>query len=121
MLKKGYVVVSDRYLYSSIAYQGALTGDRKWVELVNRYCIPPDLAIYLDVDPGTGLVRKRKGRSDLRAFEDPAVLERVRAVYLELCEEGKLVGVPADRELGEVRAEIARVIWERLGIDIRSG
>jgi dTMP kinase len=121
MLKKGYVVVSDRYLYSSIAYQGALTGDRKWVELVNRYCIPPDLAIYLDVDPGTGLVRKRKGRSDLRAFEDPAVLERVRAVYLELCEEGKLVGVPADRELGEVRAEIAYVIRERLGIDIRSG
>jgi len=120
-LKKGYVVVSDRYLYSSIAYQGALTGDRKWVELVNRYCIPPDLAIYLDVDPGTGLGRKRKGRSDLRAFEDPAVLERVRAVYLELCEEGKLVRVPADRELGEVRAEIARVIWERLGIDIRSG
>jgi dTMP kinase len=120
-LRKSYVVVSDRYLYSSIAYQGALTGDRKWVELVNRYCVPPDLAIYLDVDPSTGLGRKRKWRSDLRVFEDPAVLERVRAVYLELCEEGKLVRIPADRELGEVRAEIARVIWDRLGIDIRSG
>jgi dTMP kinase len=126
-LKKGYVVVTDRYLYSSIAYQGAMTGDRKWVELVNRYYVPPDLAIYLDVDPSTGLGRKRKGkwfwrwRSGLRAFEDPALLEKVRAVYLELCEEGKLVRVPADRELGEVRAEIAKVIWERLGIDIRSG
>jgi dTMP kinase len=120
-LKKGYVVVSDRYLHSSIAYQGTLTGDRKWVELVNNYCIPPDLAIYLDVDPNTGLGRKRKGRSDLRAFEDPALLIKVRAVYLELCEEGQLVRVPADRELGEVRAEIAKVIWERLGIDIQSG
>jgi dTMP kinase len=125
-LREGYVVVTDRYLYSSIAYQGAMTGDRKWVELVNRYCVPPDLAIYLDVDPSTGLGRKRKRkwlwrwRSDLRAFEDPALLEKVRAVYLELCEEGKLVRVPADRELGEVRAEIARVIWDRLGIDIRS-
>jgi hypothetical protein len=40
-------------------------------------------------------------RSDLRTFEDPALLEleKVRAVYLELCEEGKLVRVPADREL----------------------
>ncbi len=116
MLRRGFIVVSDRYLYSSIAYQGALTGDRRWVETVNRYCTPPDLAVYLDVDPMTGLGRKRGSR--IRAFEDPEVLGKVRALYLELCEEGKMVRIPADRELGEVRAEIAKVIRERLGIEI---
>ncbi len=116
-LREGFVVVSDRYLYSSIAYQGALTGDRRWVELVNRYCLPPDLAFYLDVDPVVGL--GRKSRSNMRAFEDPSVLERVRAVYLELCSEGMMVRIPADRELRAVRDELARVIRERLGIDIR--
>jgi len=120
-LRQGFIVVTDRYLYSSIAYQGALTGDRRWVELINRYCVPPDLAVYLDVDPSTGLERKRRLRSSAGAFEDPEVLRRVRAVYLELCAEGKMVMIPADRELREVRAEIARVVGERLGIEIRTG
>lgn len=118
-LSMGYVVVSDRYLFSSIAYQGALTGDRAWVELLNRFCPEPDLAIYLDVDPDTGLRRKRGPR--MRAFEDVSVLQRVRSVYLELCREGRMVRIPAERELGEVRADIARAVRERLGIDVARG
>ncbi|MEM2232478.1 MAG: dTMP kinase [Nitrososphaerota archaeon] len=115
-LRSGYVVVSDRYLFSSIAYQGALTGDRTWVELLNRHCPMPDLTLYLDVDPSTALRRKKASR--LRAFEDVEVLRRVRSVYLELCGEGKMIRIAADGELREVRAEIAKALRERLGIDV---
>ncbi|MEM2858863.1 MAG: dTMP kinase [Nitrososphaerota archaeon] len=118
-LMSGYIVVSDRYLYSSIAYQGALTGDRAWVELLNKHCPEPDLAIYLDVDPDTGL--RRKVGSRFRAFEDARVLETVRSIYLELCGEGKMIRIAADGELREVRAEIAKTVSGRLGIDVTKG
>lgn len=52
------------------------------------------------------------------AFEDAEILKAVRAIYLELCEEGKMVKISADRELAEVRADIVRIISERLGVSV---
>ena len=53
-LREGRIVVSDRYVYSSLAYQGAAGLDMKWIEEINRFALLPDLAIYIDVPPEEG-------------------------------------------------------------------
>jgi dTMP kinase len=71
-LERGAIVVTDRYIDSSVAYQGAgreLDGDE--VARISRWAtdgLAPDLTILLDVDPVIG--RARRQRDDVRTGED---------------------------------------------------
>ena len=85
-LDKGLWVISDRYLDSSLAYQGALLSP-DWVEAINRFAPPPDLTIYLDVDVDVALCRIAATRVGTEMFEKRDVLIRVREGYLRLYEE----------------------------------
>ncbi|MCD6235662.1 MAG: dTMP kinase, partial [Thaumarchaeota archaeon] len=107
LLEEGFIVVSDRYLHSSLAYQAASTGDRKWVEELNRYAVKPDLAILLDVAPETGLKRIKRKRS---RFERADFLRKVRENYLGYVERGELVRVDAERGVDEVFSDLAEIV-----------
>ena len=65
-LERGAVVLCDRYLDSSLAYQGGARGlGREPVAAVNRWAtgdLLPDLVILLDLDPAEGLARRRGTR-----------------------------------------------------------
>ena len=114
LLEEGYVVVSDRYMYSSIAYQTASGAPLEWVMEVNKWALKPDLAIYLDVDPLTGLRRRQSMKSRFPEFEKLEFIERVRRVYLELVSRGLLVKVDASRPVEEVYKDVERLVVERL-------
>ena len=107
LLGEGYVVVSDRYLHSSLAYQGASVGDLGWVEELNRFARRPDLGILLDVRPGVGLGRLRRRRS---RFEREEFLSRVREIYLRYVDRGDLLRVDAEKPLEEVFSEVVEII-----------
>jgi dTMP kinase len=113
-LEKGYHVISDRYLHSSIAYQGGLLNDVEWVRTINNRVPPPDLAIYLDIDPEEALRRKKVSGP----FEDVAILKRIRNVYLELVENGEVVKIDAKKPLEEVLGEVFNVVNSRLNLDL---
>jgi dTMP kinase len=113
-LEKGYYVISDRYVHSSIAYQGGLLNDPEWVRIINNRVPPPDLAIYLDIDPENALKRKRLSGP----FEDASLLEKIRSVYLKLVENGELVMVDAGKPLEEVLGNVTRIVENRLSIDL---
>ncbi|MEM3533702.1 MAG: dTMP kinase, partial [Nitrososphaerota archaeon] len=87
-LKKGYVIVSDRYVHSSIAYQGAMLGDVEWVRTINKFVPKPDVAFLLDVEPELALSRIKKPRS---RFERLELLKAVRKVYLDMAAAGELM------------------------------
>lgn len=112
-LEKGYYVISDRYVHSSIAYQGGLLNDPEWVRSINNRVPPPDLAIYLDINPENAI--KRKKVSGL--FEDVSLLKKIRGVYLKLVESGELIMVNAERPLEKVLEEVAGIIKVKLNID----
>jgi dTMP kinase len=114
LLEEGYIVVSDRYMYSSIAYQTASGAPLEWVMEVNRWALKPDLAIYLDVDPLTGLKRRQSMESRFPEFEKLEFIERVRRVYLELVSRGLLVKVDASRPVEEVYKDVERLVVEHL-------
>jgi len=110
MLKANKIVVSDRYVYSSLAYQGAQGLELNWIRQVNYFAIKPNLALYLDVPAEIGLARKR-WRSVLEKVE----LERkVREVYLGLVEAGELIKVDSNRRFDIVRKEILTLALQAL-------
>lgn len=93
-LENSRIVISDRYVHSSYAYQGPLLekllGDMKttieWMRNVSKVISRmPDLVILLDIEPVTitRRIEKRKVRS---GFEDPAYLIRVRDYYLKIAD-----------------------------------
>ncbi|MCS7125948.1 MAG: dTMP kinase [Aigarchaeota archaeon] len=113
-LQKGYIVVSDRYVYSSLAYQSVTTNDPEWVAEINKFAYKPDLAILLDVKPSIGLSRIKKYRV---RFEEEEFLEKVREKYLEIAVKDGLKIVDASRSIEEVFQEIIQVVENFLRID----
>ncbi len=87
-LKKGQVIICDRYLDSSIAYQAYGRGlDLQTVEMVNNLAtdlIKPDITILLDLDPEEGLGRFKGRELDRMEKENLLFHRRVRQGYLEL-------------------------------------
>ncbi|MFB0567702.1 MAG: dTMP kinase [Candidatus Bathyarchaeia archaeon] len=110
-LESGKIVVSDRYVYSSLAYQGAAGLDVGWIEQINRMALPPGLAIYIDVPPEVVVKRMRRRRSVMETLEN---LRRVREVYMQLIREGRLVLIDGNRPASEVAQNILAVVLKRL-------
>jgi dTMP kinase len=109
-LKQGYIVVCDRYYYSSVAYQGAMGAPVDWVLEVNKWVLKPDIAVYLDVDPAIAIKRKESIVSRFSEFEKLELQYKVRSVYLRLVEMGLLTPVDASRDIREVYCDVKRLV-----------
>jgi len=110
MLNANKIVISDRYVYSSLAYQGAQGLKLDWIREVNYFAIKPNLALYLDVPAEVGLARKR-WRSVLEKLE---LEKKVREIYLGLVDSGELIKVDSNRSLDIVKREILALAFQAL-------
>ena len=106
-LKNGKVVVSDRSIYSSLAYQGAAGLDIEWIEEINRFALPPDLGIYVDVPPEVVIKRIRRKKSIMEKLETQ---RKVQQVYLNYVNKGKLLSIDGDRQKAEVEKNILEIV-----------
>ncbi|MEM4726868.1 MAG: dTMP kinase, partial [Candidatus Bathyarchaeia archaeon] len=111
-LERGMIVLSDRYLYSSLVYQGAEGVNMEWIRELNRFAPKPHLCILLDVSPETGM--RRIGRRPKTVFENEKLQERVRRLYLELVEDGEIIRVDAERPVEEVQRDVNHMVEELL-------
>jgi dTMP kinase len=117
-LARGAIVVSDRYVDSSLAYQGAgrtlPVGDVAWLSSWATGGLKPDLTILLDLDPSVGLVRaESRGRgADRLESESLAFHERVRFAFLDLAaaDSGRYLVVDAERD----PERVAGVVLDRI-------
>ena len=110
-LKRGRIVVSDRYLFSSLAYQGAAGLDIGWIKEVNKAAIKPDLAIYIDV-PVDVVLQRCQGRKSI--MECREIQEKVREIYMKMVHDGELILVDGDRPVEKTAREIEMLVLERL-------
>ncbi|MBO3802307.1 MAG: dTMP kinase [Candidatus Brockarchaeota archaeon] len=111
LLERGWIVVSDRYVHSSIAYQGAALGDARWVREINRFAPPPDLAILIDVPVGKALKRIKRRKAK---FEKKEILAKVRREYGRLVESGEMKRVDGSGPVERVSCEIRKMVEELL-------
>ncbi len=79
-LLRGFHVITDRYLASSIAYQ-SLFAPTDWVSEINAYASSPDLTVLLDVDPKIALGRMQQGRVGEELYERLELLEKIASTY----------------------------------------
>ncbi|UCD95805.1 MAG: dTMP kinase [Candidatus Bathyarchaeota archaeon] len=114
LLRKGMIVICDRYLHSSIAYQGAAGLDIEWVRTINRYAVAPDLAVYIDVFPEIGLKRIAGGRRLKSSMESLENLEAVRAIYHRLVESNELISIDGTAPFEVVAERILKAVREYL-------
>ncbi|CAI3264060.1 dTMP kinase [Enterococcus cecorum] len=110
-LNEGKIVICDRFVDSSLTYQGA--GRRigiKEIAQINEFAtegLEPDFTLYLDVDSDTGLRRiqnHRKKDIDRLDLEGLEFHQRVRHAYLKLAEENpvRIHRIDAKMSLQEV-------------------
>ncbi|MEM3405696.1 MAG: dTMP kinase [Candidatus Pacearchaeota archaeon] len=84
-LKRNFYVLSDRYKYSTIAYQAAQGVDIKKLINLNKNFIIPDIVFIIDVPVSLSLKRMLKEKRTKQKFEnDINFLEKVRNNYLKL-------------------------------------
>lgn len=114
LLNRGYIVITDRYVYSSIAYQGARGVDTKWIESVNRYAIQPDIAIYLRVPLEIALERVKDRKPRWKYFEDVNRLRKVQEIYESLVSQGILIPIDASQDLEKVVSKCLNIILKHV-------
>ena len=113
-LEEGRVVVSDRYLDSSIAYQGTARGlGEEEVERINRVAtggLAPDLTLLLEV--GTRAAAARGGENDRFEREGSELQEQVAAAYdrLAAAEPDRWRRIRADRDPEAVHADVLQAV-----------
>lgn len=120
-LEQGIHVFCDRFVDSSLAYQGHARGlGTEHILAVNTFAtegIVPDLTFYLDIEPEKGLARiaANKGREVNRLdLEGLAFHYKVREGYLMIADTypDRIVTINADRE----KERVVNEIKERLGV-----
>ncbi|KON32379.1 hypothetical protein AC478_00355 [miscellaneous Crenarchaeota group-1 archaeon SG8-32-3] len=110
-LNEGHLVISDRYIYSSLAYQGAAGLSLEWIENVNEYALKPDLALFIDVNPKTVMGRLKPEKS---VMEDLETQKKVRETYFKFVEDGRLTRIDGDKSEKQVAKEVYEVVTKFL-------
>jgi dTMP kinase len=110
-LQQGRLVISDRYVYSSLAYQGAAGLSIEWIEQINEHALKPDLAVFIDVDPKIVMRRLKPERS---VMENMETQRKVRDVYLKFVAKGDLVRIDGNRTKAEVSEALSAMVLKFL-------
>jgi dTMP kinase len=115
-LEEGYTVITDRYYFSSYAYQG-IHMPLDWVIEANSMSadlLRPDLNIYIDISPDISMKRLTDGRSSIELYETKDNLINVRAKYFEAFEKLKFQEHVFVTDGNRSPMEIAADIWNEV-------
>ncbi len=112
-LEAGMDVVCDRYVLSSVAYQG-MAAPFAWIRSLNRFVPPPDCTVFLRVRPEIALARRLGAADAPDLFETLPQQERIARLYDEAAAElearHRIRTVDGERPPDAVAAEVWSVV-----------
>ncbi len=115
-LQQGTIVICDRYIYSTLSYQGYGRGlDRDMIENVNTLAtngLIPDLIVLLDLPAKLGIARKSNRDLDRIEREDEKFHDKIQAGYLDLAKRDPDRWLVIDSSLPITR--ITGIVWTRV-------
>lgn len=113
-LKKGYVVISDRYYPSMMAYQGSdLYTPETIYNLNKKFAIDPDIAFLLDIPVKDALSRIAKRNTITDNFENEEFLNKCSAIYSSMTFPW-MKRIDATKPAEEIHKEIAKHLIDKL-------
>lgn len=110
-LKKNFIVISDRYKFSSIAF-GSLESDVDWLIKINEKFKDPDLTILLKVSPET-CIKRMESRPSFELFEEKQKLEKVWKVY-ESFIGGNIILIDGEKTIEEIHEEVVQIVNDKI-------
>ncbi|AHC51234.1 thymidylate kinase [Sulfolobus acidocaldarius SUSAZ] len=109
------IIIMDRYIDSTIAYQSSLGIDENWIRNLNKYFPEPDLTILLDLKPETAIARIKNKVDKFNFAEKISTLSKVREKYLELAKRNnKIRIVNAEKSIDEIVEETWSIVYSFL-------
>jgi dTMP kinase len=112
-LEDGKIVICDRYIYSSLAYQGNSGLSLDWIKTINARALQPDFSIFIDLAPEKVIERLQRKKSVMETLE---IQQRVREVYLKYVEKGELIRVDGDN----TKDVVAEKLYARVSTLLKS-
>ena len=124
-LAAGKLVIMDRFIDSSVAYQGFGRGlDKEAIDWLNEFAtdgLKPDLTLYFDIEVEEGLARiaansdREINRLDMEGLD---LHRKVRQGYLSLLEKeaNRIVKIDASLPLDQVIANTQQLLFDRMGL-----
>ncbi len=113
-LDSGVIVIVDRYIHSSIAYQGALGAPIDWIKILNNQVKYPDIAFYVDVSVDIALSRISNSGRKKTFYEKKELLNKVREIYLDLVKSGELILLDGTMSADELVNRALNIILNRI-------
>lgn len=113
-MQRGDFVVLDRYVLSSLVYQG-LHLPASFVKEINRYAMRPDLTLVLDVDAHLAFERLNQRGTSKDFYETAETLSKIRSRYLHFAEEEKenTLVIEAHHSVEIVHQQIIKIVNDR--------
>ncbi len=110
-LEEGYYVICDRYIDSTVAYQGfGRKIDIKIINDLNKFVtlgLLPTVTFYLDIPVKTMILRKNKENNDRMENSGLKFFERVRSGYFDLeLKNNRFVKIDASQNIKKIETQI---------------
>jgi len=123
-LKKDWIVITDRYCYSNIAYQSALGLSKDWLIELEKPIIKPNIVFFLNIPEVTATTRSEKQES-LQKFLDgkeekpkETLRQRVSNEFLEMADnppyEKKWNVIDGTKPVEEIQASIWSAVQKEI-------
>jgi len=122
-LRKGWIVITDRYCYSNIAYQSSLGLPKEWLIEIEKPIIKPDLIFLLDIQEKTASLRSERQESlqsffDLKEEKEESLRERVRKAFLDLASNPpygkKWFVIDGNKPVEEIHEELWEIVEKEI-------
>jgi len=117
-LENGKHVICDRYYYSNVAYQGV---DKATIERIVSYikavrdARPPDIVVYLDVEPEECIKRISANRKEVSIYESLPLLKQQRERYFTIFDRLKATDNVVILDINNANEKtVSNKIWETL-------
>jgi dTMP kinase len=130
LLRAGYIVLADRYVYTAFARDAVRGCNRNWVRRIYSFATHPDITFYFNVPLDTALSRILAGRPQLKYFEagmdlgvsdDPTesfriFQGRIYEEYLRIVDEFGLVSIDATQPVEKQQESVRKIIADRIDL-----
>jgi len=131
LLKAGYIVLADRYVYTAYARDAVRGCDRQWIRNLYSFAEPADITFFFDLPLEVALDRILAGRPKLKYHEagmdldlspDPVesfriFQSRINDEYRKIIEEYSPVVIDATQPIEKQQEEVRRIISERIDLE----